>query len=256
MSLRVLAVDWSGAARGAAERRWMAEAADGQLLALRNGIEPADVVTLAAPGERAVVGLDFAFSFPHWFARERGWTAIRDVWRAARDGGEAWLAASEPPFFGRAGSRRPAVELVRRGEPRGAKSVFQIAGAGAVGTGSIRGMPLLETLAEAGWGVWPFFAGWPLAVEIYPAALVDRSRRLVKTAWRHRLAYLTALHPQLDAAMRERAAGSEDAFDAAISALAMDRERATLQALRSATDPAELLEGRIWLPSPAPSEAR
>ena len=35
------------------------------------------------------------------------------------------------------------------------KSTFQIGGAGAVGTGSLRGMPHLLTLREAGCAVWP-----------------------------------------------------------------------------------------------------
>src|ERR1035438_6219537 len=36
------------------------------------------------------------------------------------------------------------------------KSPFQIGGAGAVGTGTLRGIPELERLHEAGFRVWPF----------------------------------------------------------------------------------------------------
>jgi hypothetical protein len=50
------------------------------------------------------------------------------------------------------------------------------------------------------------------------------------------------------AALLERAAGSEDAFDAAVSALVMDRHRDALSALRATTDLAEAIEGRIWRP--------
>lgn len=52
------------------------------------------------------------------------------------------------------------------------KSVFQIGGAGAVGTGSLRGMPILKRLRDAGFAVWPFDAPrWPCVVEIYPRLL-------------------------------------------------------------------------------------
>ena len=50
--------------------------------------------------------------------------------------------------------------------------MFQIGGAGAVGTGSIRGMPHLLTLADSGFTIWPFVSGGlPTVVEIYPRAL-------------------------------------------------------------------------------------
>jgi hypothetical protein len=41
---------------------------------------------------------------------------------------------------------------------------------------------------------------------------------------------------------------SEDAFDAAISALVMDGHRAELGALAPSTDPVTLLEGDVWRP--------
>ena len=46
----------------------------------------------------------------------------------------------------------------------------------------------------------------------------------------------------------ERAAGSEDAFDAAVSALVMAQHAERLSALRPTEDPAFALEGRIWTP--------
>jgi hypothetical protein len=51
--------------------------------------------------------------------------------------------------------------------------VFQIGGAGAVGTDSVRGTPHLLTLAKAGFSIWPFDPPHHLMViEIYPRALV------------------------------------------------------------------------------------
>jgi hypothetical protein len=49
--------------------------------------------------------------------------------------------------------------------------------------------------------------------------------------------------------MRERAAGSEDAFDAAVSALVMARHREELSALPPVPPGSRLrLEGAIWTP--------
>ena len=49
--------------------------------------------------------------------------------------------------------------------------------------------------------------------------------------------------------MRERAAGSEDAFDAAVSALVMARHRDELSALPPVPPGSRLrLEGAIWTP--------
>jgi hypothetical protein len=250
--LRVLAVDWSGSDTAARERIWVAEARAGQLVRLESGAGRDVLHGLAEPGEHAVVGVDFAFGFPAWFVRARGCAAIDEVWALAARDGEAWLAACEPPFWGRPERPRPAVVegqgQFRRCDvdARSAKSVFQIGGAGAVGTGSIRGMAELDRLWRAGAGVWPFRSGWPLLVEIYPRLLTGSVR---KSRWRDRLAYLRERFGGLSTTMRERAAGSEDAFDAAVSALVMDAHRAELAALRPTTDPLERIEGRIWQPS-------
>jgi hypothetical protein len=247
--LRVLAVDWSGSDSAASERIWVAEARAGQLVRLESGVGRDVLHALAAPGERAVVGVDFAFGFPAWFARLRGCATIGEVWALAASEGEAWLAGCEPPFWGRPGRPRPAAvdgrPPLRACDAPPAKSIFQVGGAGAVGTGSIRGMRELDALWRAGAGVWPFRAGWPLLVEIYPRLLTGR---VYKGRWRERLDHLRRSYPGLATTMRERAAGSEDAFDAAVSALVMDAHRAELAVLRPATDPETLLEGAIWQP--------
>ena len=88
-----------------------------------------------------------------------------DIWRAAYRDGESWLTSAAEPFWGRTTKRpqHPGDPLRRTeraigGSPR---SIFQIGGAGAVGTGSIRGMRVLHELAEAGFTIWPFeSAGW------------------------------------------------------------------------------------------------
>lgn len=251
----VIAIDWSGRETGAAESIWLAHVVDGELVRLANGSGRRAVIAhaleLAGDHQQTVIGLDFAFSFPCWYVEERGWSSGREVWAAMRDEAEDLLRGCEPPFWGRAGRRRPAdVEMHRRTEmalPFQPKSVFQIGGAGAVGTGSLRGMEHLATLAEAGCSIWPFDpAGWPRVVEIYPRLLTGKVH---KSRHRERLGHLEEHFATLPEPWRERAAGSEDAFDAAVSALRMaDGTDALVCLERADEDSPELLEGEIWIP--------
>jgi len=48
--------------------------------------------------------------------------------------------------------------------------------------------------------------------------------------------------------LRRRAEDSEDAFDAAISALVMSQHLDALRGLEPASDPVTRLEGAIWVP--------
>lgn len=251
-----IAVDWSGRAKGAAETIWLALVRDGKLVELENGRDRDEVIAaaIAAAKEepRTVVGLDFAFGLPAWYAHERGWATGRRVWEAMREEADDLLKACDPPFWGHTGThalppehRHRATELAFPGlQP---KSVFQIAGAGAVGTGSLRGMPFLLTLADAGFAVWPFDEpGWPLAIEIYPRVLTGP---VVKSDPAARKAYLANHHPALAAPLRTLAASSEDAFDAAVSALAMHAHVRELEALGPVPcDSPVRIEGEIWRP--------
>jgi hypothetical protein len=143
------------------------------------------------------------------------------------------------------------LRLTERRVPRiggiGPKSVFQIGGPGAVGTGSIRGMPLLAALRAAGACIWPFdLPGWPRVVEIYPRLLSGPVHKSSPSARRE---LLERRFPSLDAAHRQAAVDSEDAFDAAVSALVMLEHAADLAALPPESDPRLRLEGRIWYPN-------
>jgi hypothetical protein len=248
--ISIVAVDWSGRVSGAAESIWVAcTDADGQLIGLENGRGRealVDHLVAFAAGTRLVVGLDFAFGFPAWWSTQQGWTSGKEIWQAMRDRGEALLASCEPPFWGRAGRPRPDVEGLRRTDlaTRPAKSVFQIGGAGAVGTASVRGMAQLARLSAAGFAVWPFDddGARPVVVEIYPRRLTGPVN---KSSWRARHEYLANRHPEQPIRMLERAAGSEDAFDAAVSAIAMRRRWGRLPAI---TDTTLRLEGLIWTP--------
>jgi hypothetical protein len=254
----VVAVDWSGAAQGAATRIWLAHVVDGALVTLRNGRSRREVVDDLVDLRRQspaglVAGLDFSFSFPAWFVQDHGCTTVGDMWKRAAQDGEEWLADCAPPFWGRPGRPRPPLhQHLRRAEQSisvggiSPKSVFQIGGAGAVGTGSIRGMPHLPQLRDAGFGVWPFDPTSPWTVlEIYPRLLTGPVR---KSDPDHRATYLDEARWSVTPAAAESLVSSEDAFDAGISALVMHDHRADLAALAQTTDPVTLLEGDVWRP--------
>lgn len=256
---RVIAIDWSGDATAARRKIWLAEVADGQLIRLENGRDQEQIaqhlVSLARQDERLVIGLDFAFSLPAWFLQDRRCASAPELWALAARDAEGWLARCQHPFWGRPGVGRPAniPEHYRRTDsevPRisgiSPKSVFQIGGAGAVGTGSLRGMKLLRQLHAAGFSIWPFDpSGWPKVVEIYPRALTGA---VVKSSAAARAAYLAHRYPELPDFVREQAELSEDAFDAAVSALVMAVHVQSLVNLMPTTAPLLALEGRIWLP--------
>ena len=254
---RIFAIDWSGDRINAVRRIWLAEAVDGELVRLENGRDRDAIAGFlleeAQRDPRFIVGLDFAFSFPFWFCEKLGATAVTDVWREVALNGEQWLRLCTTPFWGRRGTscipvdqrfRATERDVGLRGLGARPKSVFQVAGAGAVGTGSLRGMPILQRLHDAGFRIWPFDSpGWPMVVEIYPRAL---SGPVNKSSHEKRRQYLSETFPHL--ARRDvAAAGScEDAFDAAVSALVMQQRTAELATLSKAADRRDLLEGRIW----------
>ncbi|MEI8221023.1 MAG: hypothetical protein WCH91_10340 [bacterium] len=275
---RVIAVDWSGAIQGGHRKIWIAEAIDGVVVRLENGRTREAVfdylITLATNDPHFVVGFDFAFGMPAWFARDRNIPTIADLWRHVGANGESWLASCDRPFWGKPGKHRPAdtpdhlrctdraIPSIGGSQP---KSVFQIGGAGAVGTGSLRGMPGLATLHEAGFSVWPFDPpAWPRVIEIYPRSFtgpVVKSDPHARDVWlathaspnprlqdgapglAHHLG-IPCFRPDIESLARD----SEDAFDAAISAAAMWKYRASLASLVPTTESTLLLEGWIWDP--------
>lgn len=253
---QVIAVDWSGRAKGAAESIWLAYVRNGQLDELENGFDRSEaiaaVIVRAKREERTIAGFDFAFSFPRWYCAQNGWTAGIEVWRAMQERADDLLKDCEPPFWGRTGTRAQKQGAPYRETDTAvagqAKSVFQIAGAGAVGTGSLRGMPHLVKLVEAGFAIWPFDSpGWPLVIEIYPRVFAPG---VVKSRHLERRKYLEQTFPDQNSVLRERAAGSEDAFDAAVSALAMADRLDELASLPTRPPgSAQRIEGEIWTPA-------
>ena len=216
---RAIAVDWSGARTGERRAIWLAEAVGGRLVRLEGGRTREEVVAHllgeAARDPDLVAGLDFAFSLPEWFLRQRGIDDAGGAWELVTREGEAWLTNPQPPFWRRRkahgdGFRR--TELECGGQP---KSVFQLVGAGQVGTSTLRGIPFLPRLRER-FAIWPFDdPRLPLLVEIYP-----------------RLYARDGVYP------------NEHARDAAAAALAMSRWAGDWR--RLPRDPEYVLEGRIW----------
>ena len=217
---RAVAVDWSGARAGERRRIWLAEAVEGRIVRIECGRSREEVVAHlleeAARDPDLVVGLDFAFSLPEWFLRASGVDEVAGAWELVAREGETWLADPQPPFWRTRkapgdGFRR--TELECGGRP---KSVFQLVGAGQVGTGSLRGMPFLPKLREH-FAIWPFDEPrLPLLVEIYPSLYSGE-----RDGYRN-----------------------EHARDAAASALALSRWAGDWR--RLPRDPEYALEGRIW----------
>lgn len=267
---RVVAVDWSGARTGASKKIWLAEIAAGHVVRLECGRDRdqlthalVEIVAAArAARERVVIGLDFGFGVPAWYADREGWRNGDDVWRAfTAERTDAMLTAPSFPFWGRGDVRtRPAAlredgptpplretERALRGRAR-PFSVFQLVGAGSVGAASLRGMPTLRALADAQAIIWPFHAdpGGAVTVvaEVWPrlaAPTVNKSDADARVAHVHGLAStVDGVLAHLDAVRT-----SDDAFDALVAAIALWRSRAALHRLPNDSSALERREGRI-----------
>ena len=143
---RSIAIDWSGAKTGARSKIWLAEVRDGRLTRLESGRDRrevvAHVISDADADPNVVVGFDFAFSFPRWYAERLDATSIEElsieeVWNLVRRA-RLGLAPQLPgPFWGKPGRGKPELpEHFRRTEQHASakgsipKSVFQIGGGG------------------------------------------------------------------------------------------------------------------------------
>lgn len=255
-----VAIDWSGA-RAPRGTIWLAEAQDGAGGSRLRRLEALDsreaavarIQAYGNSGETVAIGIDFSFSLPAWFCAHVGASCAPDLWDVVATDGEAWLRTCAWPFWGRPGRPRPDLpahlrrteEAVGRQLRTKPKSTFQIGGAGAVGTGSLRGMPCLKSLRRAGCSVWPFDKpGLVTVFEMYPRAMTGE---VVKSRASARSSYLRAGPWRWSEVHLRAAVGSQDAFDAAISALRMSDCRAALQHLPS-TDALAQIEGEMWTP--------
>jgi hypothetical protein len=249
------------------------------------------LVELAMETPRMVVGFDFSFSYPAWFLREMGIGSAPEFWQVVAEGqGERWLHrdCEDGRFWGKVGSlrhgKKPAEfrgehahRMLRRAEtvlkvraeiadPLAAariagiapKSVFQIGGAGAVGTASLRGMPGLLRLQKAGFRIWPYDAPSvkkPLVVEIYTRLMtgaVTKSSEAARTAYLAKKRRESGLYAGISRRVLAKAKGSEDAFDALVTAMVMAEHRGEFARLRRTEDEVFRMEGQTWVPGLVP----
>jgi hypothetical protein len=260
--VRAVAADWSGAARDEHRHLWLAECRPhdpsrpgpprlARLAGLTRSGAADRLIALADRDPDLVVGLDFCFSLPAWYLAEQAIAGPAELW-AEGDRLESWLARCPTPWWGRPGRHRPSLtpeqhwrrtELATSPRP---KSVFQIGGAGAVGTASLRGMPVLDRLRRAGFSVWPMDPPrLPLVLEVWPRLGIGT---LVKSRPDARRAWLAERRASVGRRLRALAEASPDAFDAVAAALALAVAVAGpgLGALPAATDSVVALEGWIW----------
>jgi len=211
-----------------------------------------ELIVMAGSSRELVVGFDFATSMPAWFLEQRGLRSAHELWSLVASDGEDWLRTCDPPFWGLPGKKKIELGNPYRRTEAGCKpvagiapkSVFQISGPGSVGRGSLRGMHHLRDLYDAGFSIWPFDPpGLPLVVEIYPRVLTGA---VTKTDPAARREYLKKW--SIPPGLLVLAEGSDDAFDAAISALVMSQHSDELRNLRQTKDPVVMKEGEIWIP--------
>ncbi len=256
---------------------------------------------LAEETPRMVVGIDCCFSFPAWFLAELGCADVFSFWRLVHSGaGEQWLTRfakdspeeaardirfwgkphKRPPVFSGAGLRsmfrhtdydNKIAQALEGGDTERAakmkgitpKSPFQIGGSGSVGTGSLRAMPMLQRLHQAGWRVWPFQDAAldldqqqprPLLVEMYTRLMtgaVAKSNAEARKRYLARRRREDILFVSVGRAVLRKAEGSEDAFDALVSTLEMVRHASNFSGLRATGDRQLQLEGITWRPGVA-----
>jgi len=229
-----------------------------------------------------VAGLDFCFSFPAWFVRgEMGCADGPAFWELVAGGlSEQWLTRGNPDrrFWGKhpkpeefcgdglhrmlratdidckLAARIPEAERAERVRGIAPKSVFQIGGAGSVGTASLRGMPVLKRLREAGFAVWPFDrAGLdrPMVVEMYTrlnTGPVRKSNAEARAEYLRKKRREDAAYAALPRGVIAKACNSEDAFDALVSCMAMAARRGGFATLGMPLDPEYKVEGWTWAP--------
>jgi hypothetical protein len=90
-----------------------------------------------------------------------------------------------------------------------------------------------------------------MAVEIYTRLMtgaVNKSSEAARTAYLAKKRKENALYAGLSRTVLTKARGSEDAFDALVSALVMVEHRGEFTKLRQTEDEVFQLEGHTWVP--------
>lgn len=275
----LIAIDWSGR-KGPDQKRhiWAGVWRAGRV-ELHSGKTREELcawlIEQARESKNLVVGIDFCFSYPAWFLRELGAKSAIEFWEMVRARhSDHWLSkdCEDVRFWGRPRKKPPefcgetgadkmlrladrecklACYIAKKQEAEKVKGIapkspFQIGGAGAVGTGTLRGIPLLPTLREGGFAVWPFDEPrLPMLIEIYPRLLTGVVK---KSVYEERVKYLEERLTQnvLTRSALAEAEKSEDAFDAAVSAVKMGERRLEFGKLTRLCAEDRQLEGKVW----------
>lgn len=256
---------------------WLAVVRDGALLRIDGGVATRDLcdylqgAPLAAPAARA--GLAFCFSTPAWYLHSHHGGNPRHAWDFFADHGDeeatpALLAeiagppfhtteSGPPPYKGNQSGRRRCEEQVEERTGARPSSVFELGGRATVGALAILGAPVLATLQDAGYAIWPFdrtAKASAIAVEIFPRSLwaaLNPDRDPVSSE-EDRRAFLEIPEVRAmvdDGASRERLRTERRAFDAFLTAFALSRYGRRLPAREG--DTVAAVEGEIWLPREA-----
>jgi len=264
---RTVGVDWSGAAdpRAAARTIWLAVVEDGRIVGLETGrgraATIARLIELVFEEPETVIGLDFCFSAPAWFLDQMGMRSAGELWRWAEAGcarDSAFVLSRDAPFWGpgirvrppRAGDplRRTEHEVARPGAQPG--SIFQLSGPGSVGAQSLHGMPGLLALCDAGVSIWPFDPPrLPCAVEVFPRVMARvLSPDAAHVSGRGLRRDVCARYADALGDVRGVLEEDQDAFDAAVTALALERGRDLVRQLEEGREHADPREGAIVVP--------
>ena len=109
-------------------------------------------------------------------------------------------------------------------------------------------MRYLPKLQENGFSIWPFHErkrSRSLLIEIYPRLLTGPVN---KSDFDVRETHVANLYPWIDETFKCKAASTEDAFDAAVSAVVMSRKLNEIFTLTKSQKSIHLIEGKIWWP--------
>ncbi len=144
--------------------------------------------------QRNLIGFDFAFSYPFYDRcsyfpgikdsptnSEKLWKLIEDTNTNAKNfyGGEIWTSKTYGKFFNSPklkgshfASRRRCTEILAKKKTLSPSPTFNCIGPGAVGTGTLAGMRILNLLKNKT-KIWPFdelnFSTKTVIVEIFPS---------------------------------------------------------------------------------------
>ena len=159
---------------------------------------------------RNLIGFDFAFSYPFYdkfsyfpgikdspINSEKLWKLIEDSNIKAKNfyGGEIWVNKTYGKFYNSPklkglffSSRRRHTETIAKEKIHSPSPTFNCVGPGAVGTGTLAGMRILNKLKHQA-KIWPFdninFSSQSVIVEIFPTYYF----RLSKTKTEKRIGY-------------------------------------------------------------------